>query len=61
MHDLALLGFAAAVGVKSGRLARPSYTQATRKCTLYWRSGHLRFHRNDQVGPTPDIGNLLRE
>ena len=29
--------------------------------TLYWRDRNLRFHRYDQLEPSPDIGNLLRE
>jgi hypothetical protein len=28
---------------------------------LYWRDRHLRFHRYDQLEPSPDIGDLLRE
>ncbi len=28
---------------------------------LYWRDRHLRFHRHDQVEPSPDIGDLLHE
>jgi hypothetical protein len=42
-------------------IARLRYTQAAGTWTLYWRDRHLRFHRYDQVRPSPDIGDLLRE
>ena len=29
--------------------------------TLYWRDRNLRFHRYDQLEPSPDISDLLRE
>jgi hypothetical protein len=28
---------------------------------LYWRDRHLRFHRYDQLEPSPDISDLLHE
>jgi hypothetical protein len=28
---------------------------------LYWRDRNLRFHRYDQLEPSPDTGNLRRE
>jgi hypothetical protein len=40
---------------------RLRYTLATRTRALYWRDRHLRFHRYDQLEPSPDIGDLLRE
>src|SRR5450755_3798237 len=42
-------------------IARLRYTQATRTWTLYWRDRNLRFHLYDQLEPSPDIGDLLRE
>jgi hypothetical protein len=42
-------------------IARLRYTQATRTWTLYWRDRNLRFHRYDQLEPSPDISNLLDE
>ena len=42
-------------------IARPRYTQATRMWTLYWRDRNLRFHRYDQLEPSPDIDDLLTE
>ena len=42
-------------------IARLRYTQATQMWTLYWRDRNLRFHRYDQLEPSPNIGNLLRE
>jgi hypothetical protein len=29
--------------------------------TLYWRDRNLRFHRYDQLPPSPSIGDLLTE
>ena len=42
-------------------IARLRYTQATRTWTLYWRDRHLRFHRYDQLQPSPHIDDLLPE
>ena len=42
-------------------IARLRYTQATRMWTLYWRDRHLRFHRYDQLPPSPSIDDLLTE
>ena len=42
-------------------IARLRYTQATRTWTLYWRDRHLRFHRYDQLPPSPSIDDLLTE
>ena len=42
-------------------IARLRYTQATKMWTLYWRDRNLRFHRYNQLEPSPDIGHLLRE
>jgi len=42
-------------------IARLRYTQATRTWTLYWRDRHLRFHRYDQLQPSPRIDDLLTE
>jgi Protein of unknown function (DUF3024) len=27
---------------------------------LYWRDRHVRFHLDDQLEPSPDVGDLLR-
>jgi Protein of unknown function (DUF3024) len=42
-------------------IARLRYTQATRTWTLYWRDRNLRFHRYDQLQPSPHIDDLLTE
>jgi hypothetical protein len=42
-------------------IARLRYTQATTTWTLYWRDRNLRFHLYDQLEPSPDIDDLLRE
>ena len=34
-------------------IARLHYTQATKMWTLYWRDHNLRFHRYDQLEPSP--------
>ena len=34
-------------------IARLRYTQATKMWTLYWRDRNLRFHRYDQLEPSP--------
>ena len=42
-------------------IARLRYTPATKIWTLYWRDHNLCFHRYDQLKPSHDISNLLRE
>ena len=42
-------------------IARLRYTHATNTWTLYWRDRNLRFHRYDQIEPSPQIDDLLRE
>ncbi|MGH3181425.1 MAG: DUF3024 domain-containing protein [Streptosporangiaceae bacterium] len=42
-------------------IARLRYTKATRLWWLYWRDRHLRFHRYDQLAPSPHVDDLLRE
>jgi Protein of unknown function (DUF3024) len=42
-------------------IARLRYTQATGTWTLYWRDRNLRFHIYDQIKPSPDMGDLLRD
>ena len=42
-------------------IARLRYTQATKMWTLYWRDRNLRFHRYDQIEPSPSIDDLLQE
>jgi Protein of unknown function (DUF3024) len=42
-------------------IARLRYTKATGTWTLYWRDRNLRFHRHDQLPPSPHIDDLLRE
>ena len=42
-------------------IARLRYTQATNTWTLYWRDRNLRFHRYDQLPPSPGINDLLTE
>jgi hypothetical protein len=42
-------------------IARLHYTRATNTWTLYWRDRSLRFHRYDQIEPSPQIDDLLRE
>jgi hypothetical protein len=42
-------------------IARFRYAQATKMWSLYWRDRNLRFHRYDQLEPSPDIDNLLLE
>ena len=42
-------------------IARLRYTQATKTWTLYWRDRNLRFHRYDQLEPSPHIDDLLKE
>ena len=42
-------------------IARLRCTQATKTWTLYWRDRNLRFHRYDQLEPSPHIDDLLTE
>ncbi|MDQ2875188.1 MAG: DUF3024 domain-containing protein [Actinomycetota bacterium] len=42
-------------------IARLRYTPATGVWTLYWRDRNLRFHRYDQLEPSPSIDDLLKE
>jgi Protein of unknown function (DUF3024) len=42
-------------------IARLHYTRATNTWTLYWRDRNLPFHRYDQIEPSPQIDDLLRE
>ena len=42
-------------------IARLRYTQVTRTWSLYWRDRDLRFHRYDQLAPSPHIDDLLQE
>jgi CYTH domain-containing protein len=42
-------------------IARLRYTQASRTWSLYWRDRNLRFHRYDQLPPSPHIDVLLQE
>jgi len=42
-------------------IARLRYTQANRTWALYWRDRNLRFHRYDQLPPSPHIDDLLNE
>ena len=42
-------------------IARLRYTIAEKSWTLYWRDRNLRFHRYDQIEPSPQIDDLLRE
>ncbi len=42
-------------------IARLHYTKATTSWSLYWRDRNLRFHQYDQLPPSQDIGDLLRE
>ena len=42
-------------------IARLRYTQADRTWSLYWRDRNLRFHRYDQLAPSPHIDDLLQE
>ena len=42
-------------------IARLRCTHATRTRTLHWRDRNLHFHRYDQIEPSPQIDDLLRE
>ena len=42
-------------------VARLRYTQANRTWLLYWRDRNLRFHRYEQLPPSPHIDDLLQE
>ena len=34
---------------------------AAKRWSLYWRDRNLRFHRYDQLPPSPRVGDLLEE
>ncbi|MGK2320805.1 DUF3024 domain-containing protein [Gordonia rhizosphera] len=40
-------------------IARLHYTASRREWTLYWRDRNHKFHRYDQLDPTPDVERLL--
>jgi Protein of unknown function (DUF3024) len=42
-------------------IARLRYTQANRTWSLHWRDRNLRFHRYEQLPPSPHIDDLLQE
>jgi hypothetical protein len=42
-------------------IARLRYTKSTGVWTLYWPDRHSRFHRYEDLDPTPTIGRLLTE
>jgi hypothetical protein len=42
-------------------IARLRYARATRSWTLYWSDRNLRFHRYDQLPPSPYVEDLLQE
>jgi hypothetical protein len=42
-------------------IARLRYTTAARRWSLYWRDRNLRFHRYDQLPPSPHVNDLLQE
>jgi len=42
-------------------IARLRYTKAAKRWSLYWRDRNLRFHRYDQLPPSPHIDDLLQE
>jgi Protein of unknown function (DUF3024) len=42
-------------------IARLRYTKATKRWSLYWCGRNLRFHRYDQLPPSPHIDHLLQE
>jgi len=42
-------------------IARLRYVKAAKRWSLYWRDRNLRFHRYDQVPPSPQVGDLLGE
>ena len=40
---------------------RLRYTKAARRWSQYWRDRNLRFHRYDQLPPSPHVDDLLQE
>ena len=42
-------------------IARLRYTKAAKHWSLYWRDRNLRFHRYDQLPPSPQVADLLQE
>lgn len=42
-------------------IARMRYTKSTGAWTLYWPDRHSRFHRYEDIDPTPTIDRLLAE
>jgi hypothetical protein len=42
-------------------IARLRYTKAGKSWSLYWRDRNLRFHRYDQLPPSPHVDDLLQE
>jgi hypothetical protein len=42
-------------------IARLHYVKTTNQWSLYWRDRNLRFHKYDQLPPSPSIGDLLDE
>ena len=42
-------------------IARLRYTKAAKRWSLYWRDRNLRFHRYDQLPPSPRVDDLLHE
>ena len=42
-------------------IARLRYTKAASHWSLYWRDRNLRFHRYDQLPPSPQVVDLLQE
>ena len=42
-------------------IARLRYTKSRREWTLYWRDRDERFHRYDQLDPSPKVTDLLEE
>jgi Protein of unknown function (DUF3024) len=42
-------------------IARLRYTRAAKRWSLYWRDRNPRFHRYDQLPPSPRVDELLQE
>jgi len=42
-------------------IARLRFTKAAQHWSLYWRDRNLRFHRYDQLPPSPYVDDLLQE
>ncbi|MDA8321248.1 MAG: DUF3024 domain-containing protein [Actinomycetota bacterium] len=42
-------------------IARLHYTRSSRQWSLYWRDRNQRFHRYDQLDPSPHVDPLLQE